>query len=420
MKQLNPLLLLLLLLPTLSIAQTNYKQGFVVTTEGDTLRGFIDYKEWDLTPIIISFRTSANSGTVQSFNPGNSSYFEVTGMEAYRSYEGTITMDKVDKDNLSYVRADTSVRNDRVFLRKLQGGATVTLYSYKDDIKQRFFILENGESNPQELIYKRYLQATNNAKVVERRFYVGQLLNVARHQSILTDKLQREIEAAAYKEQDLLRVVSKLNGRSDEDTRLESKGKISSSYFTGLALSRGTLEIYGIDPFADAAENPASFMPRLAFGLDVFLNRNVQRTFLRLEAGLTNASYHLKKTERSELSYEVTQQTASLSPQIIYNLYNKENLQLYAGGGLAVNYSNYSRNIYRRESSVDQTVHEKDSGTELLPFWLTFTARVGVIVNRKYEISAMYLAPGTITRYTSREIKTGSLNLGVNYLFRRN
>lgn len=431
MKLRLPALLLFLLFSSLSFAQTNYKQGFVVTTAGDTLYGFIDYKEWDKNPKVISFRTSANSSATQEFDPNNSSYFEITGMEAYQSYEGPITMDKVDKDDLSYGRADTTVIISRIFLGKRQDGPNALLYSYKDDVKERFFLLEKGESKPQELSYKRYLFATNNAKVVEQRFYVGQLLNVARHQGILTDKLQQEIEATGYKEQDLLRVVNKLNGLNAKEIEQDRKSRQNTRYFAGLALSRGTMKTYGADYFADADENSASYMPRLAFGLDVFLNRNVQRTALRLEAGLTNASYILHKREQSgfkgynELSYEATQQTASLSPQIIYNLYNKENLQLYAGGGLALNYSNYSRNRYRSQYfnptyNYERPPSERDSYNELLSFWATYTVRAGVVVNKKYEISAMYLAPGTITRYTSREIKTGSINIGVNYLLRRN
>lgn len=35
---------LILILPAFSFAQSNYKAGYVVTTKGDTLRGFINYK----------------------------------------------------------------------------------------------------------------------------------------------------------------------------------------------------------------------------------------------------------------------------------------------------------------------------------------------------------------------------------------
>ncbi|WP_161888876.1 hypothetical protein [Pontibacter russatus] len=427
MKQLSPLLLLLLLLPAFSFAQTNYKPGLVVTTAGDTLHGLIDYREWDQNPKVISFRASANSGATQEFDPSTSRYFEITGMEVYQSYEGPVSMGRVDKDNLSYKKADTTAIIGRIFLDKRQDGPKAALYSYKDGIKERFFLLEKGENKPQELLYRRYFKATNSAEVVTQRFYVGQLLNVARHKAILTEKLQREIESAAYKEQDLLRVIGKLNGLSVDEVETARKSKIATNFFAGIAFSRGTIAIYGQDHFADADENTASYMPRVAFGLDTYLNENVQKLVLRLEGSLTNANHRVRKTQQTggggydELIYKVVQQTASLSPQIIYNLYNKESLKFYLGAGLALNYSHYSQNNYQRQhfyGTQAGTVYEKEAYKVLLPVWSSYTVRAGVVLNRKYEISAMYLAPGTITRYTSSEVATGSTNVGVNYLFR--
>ena len=46
----------LFLLPLLSIAQANYKSGYVVTLKGDTLRGYINYKEWGRNPKDIDFK----------------------------------------------------------------------------------------------------------------------------------------------------------------------------------------------------------------------------------------------------------------------------------------------------------------------------------------------------------------------------
>ena len=429
MKLLTSVLYLFLLLPLLSAAQSNYKPGLVVTTQGDTLKGFINYREWDLAPKTITFQTSENSGKIQEFNATNTSYFEVTGMEAYSGYETSISMDRVDVGSLSVGSPNISPTTEYVFLKRLQDGAKVSLYSYKDNIKERFFILENGEDKPQELLYRRYYDTRNSNRIITQYGYVGQFINVARRYGLLTDKLQRKIEDAAYKEQDLLRIVSQLNGLSEEEAELGKQGKISIRLFAGLALSRGTMEVKVKNPFADSDENPASYMPRLAFGADVFLNRNVQQLVFRLEAGLTNASYQMKKKEISgggtsyyELTYDVAQLTASVTPQVIYNLYNRDNLKLYLGGGYAFNFSNYSKNIYRRkyiDPTIDlETLYETDNYMVLTSSWSTYMLRAGVVLNRKYELSAMYLAPSPITKYANYEVATGTFNVGINYLFR--
>lgn len=429
MKLRIPVLLLLLLLPLLSVAQKNLKKGLVVNINGDSLHGFIDFREWDLTPKKISFQTSENSGTVQEFDATNSSYFEITGLEAYRSYKGLISTDKVDVDNLSLGSPGNSSTTDQVFLKRLQEGFIVSLYSYKDNIKERFFILEKGEENPQELLYRRYRDARSGTKIITQHAYVGQLMNVARHHDMLTGKLQKEIEAAAYTEWDLLRVVSKINGLSEEKISQDKRRSLNSHLFGGLALSRSTIEAHGKDDFVDAYSNPASYMPRVAFGFDAFLNRNAQKTVLRLEVGLTNSNYHMRAEKHTggggyyDLSYKITQQTASLTPQILYNLYNKDGFKLYVGGGVGFNYSNYSRNTCRSQYlnptfNIKREPTEEDDYKKLVAVWSSYAVRAGIIMKSKYEIYAMYLTPGSLTRYVYADFTVSSLNAGVNYLFR--
>jgi hypothetical protein len=428
MKQLISVLLFTLLLPSLTFAQSNFKPALVVTTAGDTLRGAIDYREWDLNPKAVTFRNATNGNAEQQYTPKTARYIEITGMEAFQSYEGAISMDQVDKDNLVMGKADTRVATDALFLNILQQGDKVTLYRYKDEWKERFFIRLRGEENLQELSYRRYYKASNSSQMVTQRYYIGQLLNVARHHGTLTNKLQREIEAAAYTEHDLLRVVSKLNGLSEEDTRLESKGKISSRLFAGVALSRSTMSVYGDDPFAQADEHPVSYWPRLTVGNDIFLNSNVQKLFFRIEASLTSADFKHKTTWPTggggydEMFYYVAQHTVSLSPQVLYNFYNRPDFKVYAGAGLALNYSLYEKNYsttqhFYPKLNMEGKVYGNKDYRILQPIWASYTLRAGITLRNRYEVTAMYLAPGTITRYTSREYKTGSTNIGVNYLF---
>ena len=61
------------------VAQSNYQAGFVVTNNGDTLDGSIDYKRWDRSPGRISFKTSSESKVyapldIKSFMVANETY----------------------------------------------------------------------------------------------------------------------------------------------------------------------------------------------------------------------------------------------------------------------------------------------------------------------------------------------------------
>ncbi|WP_161888875.1 hypothetical protein [Pontibacter russatus] len=432
MKQLSPLLLLLLLLPAFSFAQTNYKPGLVVTAAGDTLHGFIDYQEWAQTPEAISFRASESSGTEEAFTAGNSRYFEVTGMEAYRSYVGPVSTNRIDRNKLPGNSADaSSTVTDTVYLKILQDGVNVALYTHRDDIKQRFFIAKKGVDAPAELIYRRFYQSGNRSKIVSHNGYAGQLLSLAREYDKLTPLLERQIKSAVYNEQPLLELVSKLNGLGDEEIAQELKNRHLTGFFIGVALNRSSLLIEGKDDLADADSNPASYMPRLTFGFDAFLNRNVQRTVLRLEAGVTNASYHVQEVKRRigikngyhEISYRLAYQTVSLTPQVIYSLYNRDNLKFYVGGGMALNFSNYTKNFYREQYfnphlDLVQEPDEKDDYRELETKSSSYMLRAGVVLNNKFEFSAAYQGPSVFTRYTNFSYSASSVNVGVNYLFR--
>src|ERR1700750_2801584 len=134
MKNFYKVLLAVILLPSLSLAQSNYKPGYIVTLKGDTLRGFIDYREWDKNPDAISFKSALTDSKPRQFTPDQARFIKINGQEAYQHYAGPISMDITDKDHMGYQR-DTSSRVASVFFRVLQKGKNLSLYSYTDNLK---------------------------------------------------------------------------------------------------------------------------------------------------------------------------------------------------------------------------------------------------------------------------------------------
>jgi len=92
-----PKILLLLFLPLFSLAQSNYKPGYVITVKGDTVHGFIDYKEWDKNPKNISFKNALNDSVAENFTSKNASGFAVTGSEYFKVFIVHISEDQVEK-----------------------------------------------------------------------------------------------------------------------------------------------------------------------------------------------------------------------------------------------------------------------------------------------------------------------------------
>lgn len=202
------------LLPFLSLAQSNYKPGYVVNLKGDTLRGFIDYRGWDTNPDVIKFK-QAQTGTVESLTVNEISFFSVDKIGSYKKYTGTISMDNANENHVLEFR-DTSFKIASVFLKVLQKGKNIALYSYSDALKTRLFVGDQPGYQPVELVYRLYydmeaVKIFEHGRTVNENTYMSQLYNLATKYNAVSTALQRDIEDSGYREYYVLQVVKKIN-----------------------------------------------------------------------------------------------------------------------------------------------------------------------------------------------------------------
>ena len=69
-----------------SFAQSNYKPGYVVDLKNDTLKGFIDYQEWEINPKEFTFKSNLNQSEPQIFSIDNANAFGITGAEYFQKF----------------------------------------------------------------------------------------------------------------------------------------------------------------------------------------------------------------------------------------------------------------------------------------------------------------------------------------------
>lgn len=155
MKYLHSLLCLLILLQFNAKAQRNFKPGYIVTLNGDTTKGFVDYKEWDQNPNNITFSTNGQAGNATVHTVEDIKAFGVNNLETYGAYRLSISKNSVETAKLTTFMDTTSVTR-QVFLRTITTGKNVTLFQYTDEFKDHFYVAE-GSANPVELKYYRYL-----------------------------------------------------------------------------------------------------------------------------------------------------------------------------------------------------------------------------------------------------------------------
>lgn len=165
------LLILGLLLFQISHSQLNYQPGLVVKNDGDTLRGYIDYRNWASNPDEINFKMNMADHPL-SFKPNDLLEFRVMDQIYVSGIVQTeispVKTDKLDHDPQLKIKIDTT------FLQTLFKGDK-SLYFYKNANQKENFYIRKGKDF-ELLRYKRYLKIQNGKLVVgEDNRYLGQL-----------------------------------------------------------------------------------------------------------------------------------------------------------------------------------------------------------------------------------------------------
>jgi hypothetical protein len=411
----NYTILFCLLLPWIVRAQSNFSEGFVVTHEADTLNGFIDYKEWAKNPDKITFKRSLNA-EAQLFTENDIVYFEIFNKdEAYQRYILPISMDRIELPRLS-VGPDTNKVIKAVFLKYIEKGKNINMLSYTDELKSRYYILNNN--NLEELIYKKYFKDNVKDQFASDNRFKGQFLVISQQYPISNlNRFREKVNKATYTSSSIVPLVREINADST------SREKISSiRFFAGLTLNYGYTAYKGDFPLAKSASNKGAFTPGFTVGMDAFLNKRTKKLLFRNELSLfTNKASMTKEEASKTTSHSFEQTIVSISPQVIYHLYSNRNLRVNVGGGLSGNfgktYNNFYKVIYANPSSGFGDINNED-GIEINKFWFVTPIRAGLVLNRSWEASIIYVYPlSSMSSFPLFSINNSTYKMGINYLF---
>ena len=414
MKSLHIAILLLLCTFYAALAQKNYKPAMLIKATGDTLKGYVNYKEWDEAPKIIEFKASLEDAKSQSYTAETLRSFEISGIDKYLGYIGNISVDKNFFPNIADALDTTTVR-DTVFLRQVYGGQPLTLFRHKDKIKNRFFISE-GQSRPIELKFYQFYVAVENpavaSNVQQYRIYQDSLLALAQKYNA-SKNVEARVMKTDFIESDLFSVIKLINN----DKATKESGIGGTRLYAGVLFVQTTTDFLGANHLG--GQRSQTYIPTLNVGLDVFTNRYTKRLFLRLDLSLSADKPRFKSQEENldTYDYKFDRYTAMLSPQMMYNLYNRETFKLYLGIGVGVNYS-----VYGKDNRLIYNTTYGYTTTERNPYHLNSFAinpliKAGCFIGKNFEIYGQYMPPDYITNYVDFGVRTSSFGVGAHYLF---
>ncbi|MEO7211218.1 hypothetical protein [Mucilaginibacter sp.] len=414
MKKTYLLLFHLFLFTTLSFAQSNFKPGYVVTLKGDTVKGEVDYKEWGSNPTSIRFRTPDNK--ISNFTTADINYFSIDKLDIYQRYKGPVSHDETNSNRVTGGR-DTSFIVQDVFLKVLQTGKVINLYSYSDAVKPRYFYSDpSADNSVHELVYRVYYNGNTSeiqkGNTTTEARYLQQLTAIALKANLLDDQMQQMIEAAEYSQPYLLRMATKMNGYTKEQVALTQPSSNNDAFelYAGAGVNITTTK--SLDQDGKAVGSPyTSVLPRVLLGFNAYINPNTRRLFFSVELSLTDIKY---KDRYSGATYSFNQLAATLTPSISYNIYNSDDFKFYLSLGVGIShYSIFNKKFNKYDGSPLPEAY--------LPFFFSsynnaITYKAGALLGKRFQVYVQHLYGNPISRDSFYSMKQTSNNFGINYI----
>lgn len=400
---------LCLALPMMSFAQSNFHKGYLVTNTSDTLKGYIDYREGSLNPTVFTFKPALNASP-QSYGLTNCMAYGVDGLVAYQRFAVNVSLGSEDLGKLPDV-IDRSSKRDTVFLEVLQAGSKVSLYVYKDRIKKRYYILDKDEKEPVELLRQLYNNVNNPGNAITNIEYARQLIPVMKKYDQWTEATEGRLRGLGYNNAELLKVVSRINNQ-----KVEKSATPKLRLFAGAGINVLSTKFKGKNELASInTTSKTSVGPMITGGVDFFANPSIRKMLFRIELALASGKSEVLNEDAGS-SFDLI--TVALSPQIIYNFYNRENFKFFMGAGPEIFYSKYSnQTAFRMVRNVIPEGRREEVNLDLRAASATLQATAGIVVNKKLEFSVGYSVPSSLTNYAFYRLERNKFRAGINYLF---
>jgi hypothetical protein len=389
-----------------------YLPGYVVNNAGDTISGFLEIKEKTNNPSTVTFKKFEQSNDLITYKVKDLRGFSYRDRSSYERSYVSMTMDEVDLRLADDRRVE--IKFDSVFLKLIQRGNRVTMYSYEDDVKKRFYIRQPRHDKPLELGFRVVKDGPN---YTYKRSYRETLVSIAESGGMVTKPFVAKINRTDYNESSLLAIISEINGIVVEKKKAgEIQGK-------GLRVGAGaylpSIIFSNENQYAENATGSVVPGVWLMAAYDFPKNGGVGKLIFRGELVVSSAKFEIKSYDDRFISNDVriehtfTKTNIGLGGSVIYNIVNKEDLKVFASLGLRANYAlyDYTFDVYRTGDS-GTSVMSSDAGKPRT-FWSSIPFKAGVLVKRRIEVGVVYIpkrainGPDSYYKYSTAVIEAG-------------
>jgi hypothetical protein len=378
MHKIQGLMLCLMVTYSLTYAQEVRKKGFIVLNNSDTAHGWIGVRPWRTNPAQIHFwKDAAAGGMPDTFRLQDLTSFEVLGYDTYtRAILPPNTIRNLAGDPDPGIH--DAVKSDSAFLRLLIRGNRLSLWEYSS-VADLFFISEAKDSF--ELLVNE--QPDENQAMPK---FKAQLASyIQKYQ--LAEKLERPLIQAGYDEHDLSALIQTINEPAGAIYTAPAIKKSIFSWFAGAGSGISKLSTTGDADALGTFHFNFHFMPLITTGVDFSSMKDLSKLVLRMQLTLAETIYDgyaaSPTTSIGGYDYHILQWNITPSLSLLYHFTTRETNRVYAGAGIAYNYSSYAEN-YLYESLQDQTIRNY---IPLSKGWLSGSLLAGIRLDHRWEIA---------------------------------
>lgn len=257
---------LLIFVYTFISAQSNFVKSKLIDIKGDTLIGYIDYKNWSKSPTSIKFKANLTNES-NSYDVGSLKGFIIDfNQEIYEAMSFTIENLSRVKGNINYLsmpkyatrKKDLSTKN--CFVRRLSTGK-VNLYQFvADDFEEHFLIKHDNKT--EALVY-HVIRIGDN--VAHLRDYQNQL------SIVLYDACKKlSINRTPYLLNDLQKLINSYNACFSETVVATPKERPNWEYGIGVGASYNKLMYTTVTQYGSTINYPSE--NKLTYTAEIFAN----------------------------------------------------------------------------------------------------------------------------------------------------
>jgi len=435
MKTLKLIFLFCATFPLTALSQTNYRAGYVIKNNGDTLKGYINYREWNESPKAIQFKQNIADKQPVVFDVPAIKSFQITGYGNYIGYTGPVTTGKTNTIAGLSPSLDTAVRLDSAFLKVISKGENVQLLYHNDQIKYRYFILETNSAKPYELKFYQYLEDGN--RIISQAPFTDQIDLLLKKYNNSSINATGRVSVENYNEDILMRYVKIINNNKTTEQSRSSGFR----FFAGVAAAYTVASFDGPSGFGYPS-HASTVLPGINAGVDFLTDPDVQKSFFRAEISMTGISPTFTGTVST---FSSTQYIVKVAGKYIFNVYNTDKFKYYIGGGAAFTntFVANSKLVATQSGVIVTSTYLQPLGNsyaslktgqsitdpyELGEGGLEVQLRTGIVLNKKIEIYleaapfSFGLSSGSnpsnpIFTSASYSYKNYTTSLGFDYLF---